>query len=62
LPAHFPPYVGAPAYRSLTNKRVSAMLRNNQRTTRYFSTALAGLYAELISHTVYTSLWLLQER
>ena len=57
LPAHFPPYVGALAYRSLTNKRVAAMLRNNQRTTRYFSTALAGLYAELhFAHGLYVTL------
>jgi hypothetical protein len=57
LPAHFPPYVGASAYRSLTNKRVAAMLRNNQRTTRYFSAALAGLYAELhFAHGLYVTL------
>jgi hypothetical protein len=57
LPAHFPPYVGAPAYRSLTHKRVAAMLRNNRRTARYFSTALAGLYAELhFAHGLYVTL------
>jgi hypothetical protein len=57
LPAHFPPYVGASAYRSLTNKRVAAMLRNNRRTTRYFSAALAGLYAELhFAHGLYITL------
>jgi hypothetical protein len=57
LPAHFPPYVGASAYRSLTNKRVAAMLRNNRRTTRYFSAALAGLYAELhFAHGLYVTL------
>ncbi|MGY2904741.1 hypothetical protein [Bradyrhizobium sp. URHC0002] len=57
LPAHFPPYVGAPAYRSLTNKRVAAMLRNNRRTTRYFSGALAGSYAELhFAHGLYVTL------
>src|SRR3954468_9791183 len=57
LPAHFPPYVDAPAYRSLTNKRIAAMLRNNPRTTRHFSTALAGLYAELhFAHGLYVTL------
>jgi hypothetical protein len=57
LPAHFPPYVGAPAYRTLTDKRVAVMLRNNRRTTRYFSAALAGLYAELhFVHGLYVTL------
>jgi hypothetical protein len=57
LPSHFPPYLGAPGYRSLTNKRVAAMLRNNRRTTRYFSAALAGLYAELhFAHGLYVTL------
>jgi hypothetical protein len=57
LPAHFPPYVGAPAYRSLTNERVAAMLRNNRRTMRYFSSALAGLCAELhFAHGLYVTL------
>jgi hypothetical protein len=57
LPAHFPPYVGAPAYRSLTHKRIAAMLRNNRRTTRDFSTALAGLCAELhFAHGLYVTL------
>jgi hypothetical protein len=57
LPAHFPPYVGAPAYRSLTNRRAAAMLRNGRRTTRSFSTALAGLSAELhFAHGLYVTL------
>lgn len=57
LPAHFPPYVGAPVYRSLTHKRIAAMLRNNRRTTRDFSTALAGLCAELhFAHGLYVTL------
>jgi hypothetical protein len=57
LPAHFPPYVGATTYHSLTNKRVAAMLRNSRRTTRYFSTALAGLSAELhFAHGLYVTL------
>jgi hypothetical protein len=57
LPAHFPPYVGAPAYQPLTNKRVAAILRNNRRTARYFSTALAELSAELhFAHGLYVTL------
>jgi hypothetical protein len=47
LPAHFPPYVGVGAYRSLTNRRVAAILRNSRRTARYFQSALKGLTAEL---------------
>jgi hypothetical protein len=57
LPAHFPPYVGAPVYRSLTNRRVAAMLRNNRRTMRHFSAALAGSSAELhFAHGLYVTL------
>ena len=57
LPAHFPPYVGSRAYRSLTNRRVAAMLRNGRRTARYFATALAGLSAELhFAHGLYLTL------
>jgi hypothetical protein len=57
LPAHFPPYVGAPTHRSLTNKRLAAMLRNSRRTTRHFSATLAGLSAELhFAHGLYVTL------
>jgi hypothetical protein len=57
LPAHFPPYVGTPTYRSLTNKRVAAMLLNNRRTMRCFSASLAGLPAELhFAHGLYVTL------
>jgi hypothetical protein len=47
LPAHFPPYIGTPLYRELTNKRIAAMLRNSRRASPYFATALSGLTAEL---------------
>jgi hypothetical protein len=47
LPAHFPPYIGTPLYRELTNKRIAAMLRNSRRASRHFATALSGLTAEL---------------
>ena len=57
LPAHFPPYVGSPAYRSLTNKRVAAMLVNSRWMTRYFSAKLAGLAAEChFAHGLYVTL------
>ncbi|MET3844017.1 hypothetical protein [Bradyrhizobium sp. OAE829] len=57
LPAHFPPYVGSPAYRSLTNKRVAAMLVNSRRMTHYFSAKLAGLAAERhFAHGLYVTL------
>jgi hypothetical protein len=47
LPTHFPPYIGTPLYRALTNKRIAAILRNSRRASRYFATALSGLTAEL---------------
>ncbi len=57
LPAHFPPYIGSSSYRTLTNKRVAAILRNGRRTTRYFAAALAGLTAELhFPHGLYVTL------
>ncbi|MCA6108492.1 hypothetical protein [Bradyrhizobium cenepequi] len=57
LPAHFPPYVGTEAYWDLTNKRVSAILRNGRRTARYFASALAGSLAELrFAHGLYVTL------
>ena len=39
VPAHFPPYIEARSYRSLTNKRVAAILQNWRRATRYFKSA-----------------------
>jgi hypothetical protein len=57
LPAHFPPFVGAPAYRSLTNRRVAAILRNNRRAMRHFSAALASSSAEFhFAHGLYVTL------
>ncbi len=57
LPAHFPPYVGMPAYRELTNKRMAAILRNGRRSSRYFASALPGLTAELrFAHGLYVTL------
>jgi hypothetical protein len=57
LPAHFPPYIGTGPYRSLTNRRVAAILRNSRRTARYFGSALNGLTAELhFTHGLYVTL------
>ena len=57
LPAHFPPYVGTKAYRTLTDKRVAAILRNSRRTARYFASALPGSSAELhFVHGLYVTL------
>lgn len=57
LPAHFPPYVGTPSYRKLTNKRTSAILRNTRRASQYFSHALPNLTAELrFAHGLYITL------
>jgi hypothetical protein len=57
LRAHFPPYIGAPLYRELTNKRIAAILRNSRRASRYFATALPGLTAELhFVHGLYVTI------
>jgi hypothetical protein len=57
LPAHFPPYVGTKAYRTLTCKRVAAILRNSRRTARYFARALPDSSSELhFAHGLYVTL------
>ena len=57
LPAHFPPYVGTRRYRTLTNKRVAAILRNSRRASRHFARTLHGLTAELnFAHGLYVTL------
>ncbi|CCD99265.1 hypothetical protein [Bradyrhizobium sp. STM 3809] len=57
LPAHFPPYVGTPAYRDLTARRVAAILRNSRRARRRFAARLRGLTAELdFAHGLYVTL------
>jgi hypothetical protein len=57
LPAHFPPYVGIPRYRELTNKRVAAILRNSRHASRYFAATLRGLTDELnFAHGLYVTL------
>jgi hypothetical protein len=57
LPAHFPPYIGADSYRSLTSRRVAAILRNSRRTNRYFRSALKAPVRELhFAHGLYVTL------
>lgn len=57
LPAHFPPYVGTESYRTLTSKRVAAILRNGRRTARCFARTLPGSPAELhFAHGLYVTL------
>jgi hypothetical protein len=57
LPAHFPPFIGTGAYRSLTNRRVAAILRNSRHAARYFGSTLKGLTGELhFSHGLYVTL------
>lgn len=57
LPAHFPPYVGKPAYHLLTKRRAAAILRNARRSTRYFRSEIEDLTAELhFIHGLYVTL------
>lgn len=57
LPAHFPPFVGSPAYWALTRKRVAAILRNGRHTARYFASELPALSNELhFAHGLYVTL------
>lgn len=57
LPAHFPPFVGAAAYRRLTQRRIAAILRNGRRAARHLSPALAGHPVQLgYVHGLYITL------
>ena len=57
LPAHFPPFIGAHGYRSLTNRRVAAILRNVRHMTRFFNSALKGKIREIqFAHGLYVTL------
>ena len=57
LPAHFPPYVGLPAYRELTRRRLAAILRNSRYTKRYLKFALPDLTEEAqFAHGLYVTL------
>jgi hypothetical protein len=57
LPAHFPPYVGIREYRTLTSKRMAAILRNSRRMARHFMSALPSSSEELhFAHGLYVTL------
>jgi hypothetical protein len=57
LPAHFPPFVGAPSYRRLTQRRIAAILRNGRRAARRLAPALAGRPVQLgFVHRLYITL------
>lgn len=57
LPAHFPPFVGSPAYFALTKRRVAAILRNSRRMARYLAATLPARSAELhFTHGLYVTL------
>jgi hypothetical protein len=46
LPAHFPPFVGKPEYRSLTSKRVAAIVRNGRRSACVLRAELGDLVGQ----------------
>lgn len=57
LPAHFPPFIGEPGYRSLTNRRIAAILRNGRLAARRLATALVGRPAQFgFVHGLYLTL------
>lgn len=57
LPAHFPPFVERSGYRSLTSKRMAAILRNSRQIARRFSTLPQAFSAELrFAHGLYVTL------
>ncbi|QQO11793.1 hypothetical protein JJB99_19995 [Bradyrhizobium diazoefficiens] len=57
LPAHFPPFVGSPAYWASTKRRVAAILRNGRSAARLFARELGSLSAELhFTHGLYVTL------
>ena len=56
LPAHFPPYAGSRAYRSLTDRRIAAMLQNSRRTVRCFAGELACGSVLHFAHGLYVTL------
>ncbi len=56
VPAHFPPYVGSPLYRTLSRKRVAGMLRNCRRAARIIQSELADRSMEVSNHGLYLTL------
>ncbi len=56
LPAHFPPYVGAPSWCALTSRRIAAILRNSRRTARHLASTLPAAAMELhFAHGLYVT-------
>jgi hypothetical protein len=57
VPAHFPPFVGNPLHRSLTNRRIAALLKNGRRTTRHLLKSAPGIAAEFnFAHGLFVTL------
>jgi hypothetical protein len=56
LPAHFPPFVGAEAYRTLTARRIAAILRNGRRIARSLAGSLVSTAVSHFSHGLYVTL------
>ena len=57
LPAHFPPFVGKPEYRSLTSRRMAAIVRNGRRTARVLRKVLGDLVGRAdFAHGLYVLL------
>jgi hypothetical protein len=57
IPAHFPPFVGTDTYRTLTAKRIAAILRNSRRTAHRFAGTLACDAVELrFPHGLYLTI------
>jgi hypothetical protein len=57
VPAHFPPFVGNQVHRSLTSRRIAALLKNGRRTKSHFLTSVPGFAVELdFAHGLYVTL------
>jgi hypothetical protein len=57
LPAHFPPFAGSRTYRSLTSKRICALLKNGKRMRGHFYRSLSAFAAEFhFAHGLYLTL------
>ncbi len=53
MPAHFPPYVGSPLYRTLSRKRVAGMLRNCRRAAGLIQLELTDRSMQVANHGLY---------
>ncbi len=57
LPAHFPPYVGGPNYRALTDKRVARICRMGEERRASFQSDSQALQLNFITLTVSMLPW-----